>query len=645
MLALGEEQCTRLFAMMHEDEIKDISSAMSQLGAVRSEVVERLCVDFVDHMGAAGNLIGSYESTERLLQKSLPRDRASQIMEEIRGPAGRTMWDKLGNVHEAVLANYLKNEYPQTVAVVLSKVRADHAARVLTLLPDSFAMEVVMRMLRMESVQKDVLDGVERTLRAEFMSNLARSTRRDAHEMMADIFNNLDRQSETRFVAALEERNRESAERIKALMFTFDDLIRLTPQAVQVLLRAIEKDKLPVALKGASEKLREMFFKNMSDRAGKILKDDMEALGPVRLRDVDEAQASIVGARQGTGGAGRDRDRRKQGRGDGLLDGRIRTSPDGRQAVRRGLRQPGSGARARGDRSRVHRRRIEHGARDGLARWACGGIAGGGRNRCGGDTSGVDGDRRAVRGGTRRGGFTGRTIGRSDRAPADWPAWRRRSRRCARATAMREVRAIVRDRAAGADPGDCDHRARASAHRGRSGAGDRAAGSRSGRRTYRSSIAMRCRQVTCGSHGTTELPRAMPPRCGNRWRRSWCLRDCCGRTRRSGRRSMATDMELAELADGTGANSDSNTPRGVRELEAVYDIPVTVSAVLGKATMQVSQLLKLGRGAVVELDRKLGEAIDIYVNNRLVARGEVVMVDDSRLGVTMTEIVKTDRAG
>ena len=152
-----------------------------------------------------------------------------------------------------------------------------------------------MRMLRMESVQKDVLDGVERTLRAEFMSNLARSTRRDSHEMMADIFNNLrPPESETQFIAALEERNRKSAERIKALMFTFDDLIRLTPQAVQILLRATEKDKLPVALKGASEKIREMFLKNMSDRAGKILKDDIEALGPVRLRDVDEAQSGIV---------------------------------------------------------------------------------------------------------------------------------------------------------------------------------------------------------------------------------------------------------------------------------------------------------------------------------------------------------------
>ena len=103
---------------------------------------------------------------------------------------------------------------------------------------------------------------------------------------------------------------------------------------------------------------------------------------------------------------------------------------------------------------------------------------------------------------------------------------------------------------------------------------------------------------------------------------------------------MPIDMELTELPD------PGETPghRGPRDLEAVYDIPVTVSVVLGKATMQVSQLLKLGRGAVVELDRKLGEAIDIYVNNRLVARGEVVMVDDNRLGVTMTEIVKADRS-
>jgi flagellar motor switch protein FliG len=296
MLALGEEHCSRLFALMHEDEIKEISLAMAQLGPVRADVVEQLCLEFTDSLANAGNLVGSFENTERLLLKTLPRERVAQIMDEIRGPAGRTMWDKLGNVSEAVLANYLKNEYPQTVAVVLSKVRANHSARVLSLLPESFAMEVVMRMLRMESVQKDVLDGVERTLRSEFMSNLARSTRRDAHEMMAEIFNNLDRQSEQRFIAALEERNREAAERIKSLMFTFDDLQRLAGPAIQILLRNVQKDKLPLALKGASEKLRDLFFSNLSERASKMLREEIEALGPVKLRDVDEAQATIVAA-------------------------------------------------------------------------------------------------------------------------------------------------------------------------------------------------------------------------------------------------------------------------------------------------------------------------------------------------------------
>ena len=294
MLALGEDHCTRLFAMMHEDEIKEISSAMAQLGAIKADAVERICNEFVENIGSSGSLVGNYESTESLLMKALPRDRVSQIMEEIRGPAGRTMWDKLGNVHEEVLANYLKNEYPQTVAVVLSKVRADHAARVLSLLPDAFAMEVVMRMLRMETVQKDVLDGVERTLRSEFMSNLARSARRDAHELMADIFNNLDRQAETRFLNGLEERSREAAERIKSLMFAFDDLQRLSGSAIQTLLRSIEKDKLPIALKGASDKIKEMFLSNLSERAAKMLRDDMEGLGPVKLRDVDEAQGGIV---------------------------------------------------------------------------------------------------------------------------------------------------------------------------------------------------------------------------------------------------------------------------------------------------------------------------------------------------------------
>jgi flagellar motor switch protein FliG len=215
-------------------------------------------------------------------------------MEEIRGPAGRTMWDKLGNVNEAVLANYLKNEYPQTVAVILSKIKSEHAARVLAALPEDFALECVMRMLRMEPVQREILDKIEQTLRTEFMSNLARTSKRDSHEMMAEIFNSFDRQTESRFIAALEERNREAAERIRALMFVFEDLSKLDPGGVQTLLRGVEKDQLGLALKGASDALREMFFSNMSERAAKIMREDLEGMGPVRLRDVDAAQMAMV---------------------------------------------------------------------------------------------------------------------------------------------------------------------------------------------------------------------------------------------------------------------------------------------------------------------------------------------------------------
>ena len=295
LLSLGEDHAN-IWRAFDEEEIKDISQAMAGLGTVSAMVVEDLLVEFVSGMSSAGAIMGSFEQTQKLLASILPPEKVENLMEEIRGPAGRTMWDKLGNVNEAVLANYLKNEYPQTVAVVLSKIKPEQAARVLAALPEDFALECVTRMLRMEPVQRDILDKIEQTLRADFMSNLARTSKRDRHEMMAEIFNAFDRQTESRFIAALEERNRESAERIRALMFVFEDLSKLDPGGVQTLLRAVEKDKLALALKGASDTLREMFFSNMSERASKIMREDMEGMGPVRLKEVDAAQMGMVQA-------------------------------------------------------------------------------------------------------------------------------------------------------------------------------------------------------------------------------------------------------------------------------------------------------------------------------------------------------------
>ena len=294
MLSLDEEHAAQMFENMGDEEIREISQGMANLGAASSEIVERLYVEFAEQISSTGSLVGTPESTERLLSRVIGGERVTQIMEELRGPAGRTMWDKLANVNEHVLANYLKNEYPQTVAVIITKIRPDHAARVLAAFPETFSLEVINRMLRMEAVQKEVVDDIERTLRSEFMSNLARTQRRDSHEMVAEIFNGLDRSTENQFMTMLEERNRDAAEKIRQLMFTFDDLAMVDPAGVQAILRAVDKDKLGTALKGASDALAGLFFENMSTRAAKILKEDMAAMGPVRMRDVEEAQVEIV---------------------------------------------------------------------------------------------------------------------------------------------------------------------------------------------------------------------------------------------------------------------------------------------------------------------------------------------------------------
>jgi flagellar motor switch protein FliG len=304
MLALGEQYGAKIWNMLDDDELKELSFVMSTLGTIEAPSVENLLLEFVSRMSASGALMGNYDATERLLQQYLPPERVGGIMEEIRGPAGRNMWEKLSNVQEDVLANYLKNEYPQTVAVVLSKIRPEHAARVLSILPEDFALDVVNRMLRMEAVQKEVIERVESTLRTEFMSNLSQTRRRDAHEVMAEIFNNFDRQTETRFMTSLEDENRDSAERIKTLMFTFDDLVRLDTASAQTLMRHIDKDKLAVALKGANEAVRQFFMSNMSTRAAKMLNDDMTARGPVRLREVDEAQGQLVNLAKDLAGKG-----------------------------------------------------------------------------------------------------------------------------------------------------------------------------------------------------------------------------------------------------------------------------------------------------------------------------------------------------
>ncbi len=294
LLALGPDFGKPIFEELDEIEIRQLSRTMVNLGSITQQMLDELLIEFVTGVSSTGSISGNPDSTEALLLSFLPSERVGTIMEEIRGPAGRNMWEKLSNVQEDILANYLKNEYPQTIAVVLSKISTDHASRVLGVMNEELALDVVQRMLSLDPVQKDILEKIESTLRTEFMSTLSHTQRRDSHEQMAEIFNSFDRQTEARFMTSLEDNDRESAEKIKELMFTFEDLSRLDGTAIQTLLQAIDKKDTGLALKGANDSVKEFFFSNMSARAAKLLKDDMEAMGPVRLKDVDEAQGRIV---------------------------------------------------------------------------------------------------------------------------------------------------------------------------------------------------------------------------------------------------------------------------------------------------------------------------------------------------------------
>ncbi len=294
MLALGKENGAIIWQQLAIEEVKELSTAMAQLGRVPAHVVEHLLVLFSSEVSTISSLHGSFETTERLLEGILPDEKLKEVMEDIRGPSGRTMWDKLSNVSENVLAAFLKNEYPQTVAVIMSKLRSEHCARVLAALPRDFAIDVIQRMLRMEPVQKDIINEIEHTLKNEFMSNLSRSQRRDPHEAMADVFNAFDRATEEAILGALDARAPDSAERIRSLMFTFDDLANLMPAAIATLVKNADKRQMALALKGAPEEMRQIFLNAMTERAAKMLREDMASMGPVRARECEEAQTGLV---------------------------------------------------------------------------------------------------------------------------------------------------------------------------------------------------------------------------------------------------------------------------------------------------------------------------------------------------------------
>lgn len=294
LFSLGRERGAKLMEKLDEDEIRILSRSMAQLGSITSSVCERLLREFTDHFANSTAVVGTYESTEKMLSLFLSDERVMEIMGDIRGAAGRSMWEKLSTVNEQMLASYLQSEHPQTAAVILSKIRSSHAAKVVNVLPGQFRAEVLRRMIEMEYVQKDVLKDVEETLHSEFMVNYARMLGNDSHMRIAEILNQVDRTQLPAIMGEIEGEVPQSAEIIRSLMFTFDDLVKLDARSFRTIIQSIEIDTIILALKGVKDEVKETFFENLSDRVSTIVRSELELMGPVRATDVEGAQARVV---------------------------------------------------------------------------------------------------------------------------------------------------------------------------------------------------------------------------------------------------------------------------------------------------------------------------------------------------------------
>ncbi|MGI9436887.1 MAG: flagellar motor switch protein FliG [Geminicoccaceae bacterium] len=294
MLVAGDDHARIVFGKLDMTEIKAITREMSMLGHVVGEQIEALLLEFKQLMGTGAGVVGTHDTATQLLSRIFDDDRAASIMDEIARDGQENIWELLGKMEAATLAGFLNSEHPQTIAVVLSNLRSDQAARVLAQLSEDGALETMMRMLRMESVQDEIMNDVEQLLRSEFGTGASGQEREDRHGAMAEIFNYFDKSTETAMLAMVEAKDKEVAETIRSLMFTFDDLEKIDGTAAQIVLRHVDNAKLALALKGAKDELKDLFLGNMSERAAKILREDMENMGPVRVKDVEGAQSELV---------------------------------------------------------------------------------------------------------------------------------------------------------------------------------------------------------------------------------------------------------------------------------------------------------------------------------------------------------------
>ena len=296
LLTMGPDLSAEVFQHLSEEYIEELTLEIANMQKIDSEAKDEVLEEFYQIMEARDYIdSGGIQYAKEVLEKALGEDRAREIMERLTASLQVRPFDSLRKTDPSQILNFIQGEHPQTIALVLAYLRPNQSSQVLSSLPQDIQVNVARRIAQMDRTSPDIIKDVEEVIDQQLSSLITNEyATAGGLESIVDILNQVDRGTEKNILDQLEEKDSELAEEIKKRLFVFEDIVQLSDKAIQMTLREIDNDDVALALKTASEEVEEKIFSNMSERAANMLQEDMEYMGPVRLREVEDAQQRIV---------------------------------------------------------------------------------------------------------------------------------------------------------------------------------------------------------------------------------------------------------------------------------------------------------------------------------------------------------------
>ena len=296
LLALGEQFAAEVFKRMERQELAAVSRAMVDLETVPKELVEEVLREYYHAMVTGREMIrGGQDAVKRLLLPNVDSETAKYVSDFLNLDTGPAPFREIGKVSPKLLAQILRNEHPQTLALIIGNLQSEQAADLLTNLPAGVRVEVLMRLAKLEAVPEEMLIAVDKVLQSQLIAMGGKEGKKvGGIQSVAEILNAVDRSTEEEVLSEIEEESPSMAEEIRNLMFVFEDVSTLDDRSIREVLKEISNEDLTMALRGSNDELKTLFFKNMSERAANMIREDLEVMGPTRLSDVEAAQQNIV---------------------------------------------------------------------------------------------------------------------------------------------------------------------------------------------------------------------------------------------------------------------------------------------------------------------------------------------------------------